>query len=126
MIGRSRVPFPAEEAGEFSSLELTFCTDSYSVAVLIPVLLQQNITDPRHSAKSAGGRPQLNTRTFLKQRSQSRLTMQSMPSVGTYQGNELECNSSGNARLQSFQLAEPLWTDPDLNSGNYAPELVFT
>ena len=27
-------------------------------------------------------------------------------------GNELTRNSSGNTRLQSSQLAEPLWTDP--------------
>ena len=46
-------------------------------------------------------------------------------SVGTYQGNELTRNSSGNSRQQSFQLAELLWTDPGLKSGmvcaSYSP-----
>ena len=38
-------------------------------------------------------------------------------SAGTYQGNELTCNSSGKASPQSSQLAEPLWIDPGLKSG---------
>ena len=33
---------------------------------------------------------------------------------GNLSGNELTRNSSGNTRLQSSQLAEPLWTDPGL------------
>ena len=37
----------------------------------------------------------------------------SMHSVGSYQGNKLTCNSSGNTRLQSSQLVEPLCSDPD-------------
>ena len=32
--------------------------------------------------------------------------------------NELTRNSSGNTRPQSFQLAEPLWTDPGLKKWN--------
>ena len=47
-------------------------------------------------------------------------------SVQTYQGKELTCNSSGNARLQSSQLAEPLWSDSGLNSGIGECELVST
>ena len=35
-------------------------------------------------------------------------------SVGTYQGNKITPNSSGYTHVQSSQLAEPLWTDPDL------------
>ena len=34
--------------------------------------------------------------------------------VRTYQGNGPIRNSSGNSRPQSYQLAEPLWTDPGL------------
>ena len=37
-------------------------------------------------------------------------------SVGTYQGNELTHNSSGNTRPQSFKLTEPLWTNPCIKS----------
>ena len=43
--------------------------------------------------------------------------MLSTHGVGAYQENELARNSSGNARLQSSPIAEPLWTDPSLNSG---------
>ena len=56
MIERLRVRIPAGAAGEFSSPEITFCADSYSVPVPTPVLLQWNVKDPGHSAKSAGGR----------------------------------------------------------------------
>ena len=53
MIERSRVRIPAGTAGEFSSPGSTFCADSYFG---IP-------KNPGHSAKSAGGRLQLNTHT---------------------------------------------------------------
>ena len=42
-------------------------------------------------------------------------------SVGT---DVLDC--SGNTRSQSCQLAEPLWTDPGLNSGIGVRELIST
>ena len=42
--------------------------------------------------------------------------MLSRRSVGTYQRNELTRNSSGNIRLRSSQLAEPLWTYSGLRS----------
>ena len=41
-------------------------------------------------------------------------------------GNELTCNSSGNTRSQSSQLAEPMWTDPGLKSGLNVCKLVST
>ena len=55
MIERSRVRIPAGAAGEFSSLGSTFCADSYFGI--------RSVSDPGHSAKSAGGRIQLNTHT---------------------------------------------------------------
>ena len=57
----------------FSSPELNFCVDSYSVSVL-PALAQWHVKDPDHSAKSAGGRLHLNTSTSFTQRSRSGLT----------------------------------------------------
>ena len=45
---------------------------------------------------------------------------------GNLSGNELTCNSPGNTRLQSSQLAEPLWTDPGLKSGFSLRELIST
>ena len=63
MSERSRVRIPAGESGEFSSPGSTFCADSYFGIRSTPVLPQQHIKDPGHSAKSAGGRLQLNTHT---------------------------------------------------------------
>ena len=57
MIERSRVRVPAGTAGEFSFPGSTFGTD-----ILFQYPFQPGVTaiDPGHSAKSAGGRLQLN------------------------------------------------------------------
>ena len=49
-----------------------------------------------------------------------------LSTVGIYKGNELTCNSSGNANAwpQSCRLAEPLWTGPGLKSGFSVHELI--
>ena len=46
-------------------------------------------------------------------------------SVGTYQGDKPTHNHQG-APSQLSQLAEPLWTDPGLNSGIGVHELIST
>ena len=56
MTESSRVRIPAGAAGEFSSPGSTFCADSYFGIRSTPVLPQQHVKDPGHSAKSAGGR----------------------------------------------------------------------
>ena len=89
------------------------------------MLPQWHVKDPGHSAKSAGGRLHVNMHTLLTQLCQNGLTMPSRHSVGTYQENEVTRNSSCNARLQSSQLAEPLWTDPCLKSGIRVRKLIF-
>ena len=43
---------------------------------------------------------------------------------GNLPGNELTRDSSGNTRPQSPHLAEPLWTDPGVNSGISMRELI--
>ena len=63
MIERSRVRIPAGAAGKFSSPGSTFCADSNLGILYTPVLPQWRVKDPGHSAKSAGGRLQLNTHT---------------------------------------------------------------
>ena len=63
MIERSRVRIPAGVAGEFSSPGSTFCADTCFGIRSTPVLPQWHVKDPGHSAKSAGGRLQLNTHT---------------------------------------------------------------
>ena len=61
MIERSRVRILAGAVGSFSSPGSAFCADSYFGICSSPVLPQWHIKDPGHSAKSAGGRLQLNT-----------------------------------------------------------------
>ena len=75
MIETLEVRIPTGAAGEFSSPELTLCADSCSVSV--PPLCYHSGTQktPGRSAKSAGGRLQLNTHTPLTQRSRSGMTM---------------------------------------------------
>ena len=59
MIERSRVRIPAGAAGDF------FLQGRLSVLTLISVSVPppQHVKDPGHSAKSAGGRLQLNMHT---------------------------------------------------------------
>ena len=61
VIERSRVRIPAGAVGEFSFPGSTFCADSYFGIRANPVLPQQHVKIPGHSAKSAGYRLQLNT-----------------------------------------------------------------
>ena len=56
MPERSLVQIPAGAAGKISSLGSTLCADSCFGICSTPVLLQQQVKDPGHSAKSAGGR----------------------------------------------------------------------
>ena len=91
-----------------------------------PVLLQWRVKDPCHSAKIASDRLHLNTQTTLTQQSRSGLTMPLSWHSRKLSGNELLCNLSGNLRPQSFQIREPLWTDPSLKSEISVLELIST
>ena len=62
----------------------------------------------------------------MAKRSLSGLIVLSRYSAGSYQGNELTRSPSGNARPQLSQLAEPMWSDPSLESGTDAYELIST
>ena len=61
LIERSLVRVPIGAARELSSFESAFCTDSYFGIRSTPVLPQWHVKDPGQSAKTAGGRLQLNT-----------------------------------------------------------------
>ena len=106
MIKRLQVQILAGAAGEFSSPELTFCADSYSVSVPIPVLPQWHEKDPGHCAKSSGGMLHLNTHTPLTQRSRSGQTMPlSRQTLGTYQETSSHATRQGalgHSRLSSL------------------------
>ena len=69
------------------------------------------LKDPGQSARSVGGRLQLDSRTPLVQQNWSQLTVLSRHSVGTCEGNKLTCNLSVTACPLFSQLAGPLWTD---------------
>ena len=114
VIRGSRVRFPAGAAGRIFISRVQCLYRLLFGVRSIPVLPQWQVKDPGHSAKRAGGRLHLNTPTSLTHRSRSGLTLLSRHSVETYHGNELTRNSSGSVCPQSFELAEPLWTDPDV------------
>ena len=61
MIERSRVRILSGAAGKCSSPGSAFCADSYFGIRSSPVLPQEHVKDPGHSAESAGGRLLLNT-----------------------------------------------------------------
>ena len=117
MIEWLRLRIPSAAAGEFHSLKLTFCADSYSVSVP-PRVTAVALKRPRSFCQ--------NTYTALIKGSRSGPTMLYRHSVETYQGNELTCNSSVNIWPPSSQLAEPLSTDSGLTSGNCLCELIST
>ena len=100
MIARLRDRIPAGAAGEISSPEFYFDVS------FTPVLAQWHVKDSCDSAKSAGGRLQLNTHTPLTQRSRSGLTMPlSRHSVGTYQETSSHATRQGtlgHSRLSSL------------------------
>ena len=88
------------------------------------MLPQWHAKEPDHSAKSSGGRlhaytlepPKLEWADYAAVKAER----------WDLSGNELTLNSSGNTRLQSSQLAEPLSTDPGLKSGSSVRELIST
>ena len=63
MIERSQVRVRAGAAGKFSCPGSTFCADSYFGIRSTHVLPQWHVKEHGYSAKSAGGRLQLNMHT---------------------------------------------------------------
>ena len=91
------------------------------------MLRQWHVKDPGRSAKSAGGRLQVNTHTTLTQRSRSIGWLCHCPGIVWEPiRKRAHSQSSGNTRSQSSQFAEPLWTDPDLKSGISVSDLIST
>ena len=109
MIKRLRVRIPAGAAGQFPSPASTLCADSYSVSTPpIPWSFCQKFwwqVTPKHAY------------TLEPTKSEWADYAAVQAECGNLSGNELTCKSSVNNRSQSSQLAEPLWTDPGLESG---------
>ena len=114
-------------AGEFFSRVNFVCWLLFGVC-FTPMLLQWHIKDHDHSAKCAGGRlhlkPHTHTLNPLKLEWADYAAVQA--ECGNLSENKLKRNSSGNTQLQSSQLAESLWTDPGLKSGNSLCKLIST
>ena len=92
-----------------------------------PVLPQWHVEDPGHSAKSAEWQV-TPKHAYTVDPTKSEWTDYAAVQAywGNLWGNELTRNLSGNIRPQSFQLAEPLWTDPSMKSGISVRELIST
>ena len=118
MIERLRVRIPAGAAGEISSPELTLCADSYSVSARkrswsFCQKCRWQVT-PKHA----------DTLDPTKSEWADYAAVQVL--CGNLSGNELTHNLSRNIRLQSSQLAKPLWTDPGVKSGISVHVLIST
>ena len=127
MIKTLRVSIPARAAGTFSSPELTLCANCYLVSIP-PLCTAVACKRPQSFCQKCRWliTPRYNIHP-LTQQSQSGLTMRlCRHSVQNLSGNEITHGLSGNARPQSFQLAEPLWTDPGLQSGISVHDLIST
>ena len=118
---------PGSSGGRISFSRVNFvCWLLFGVRS-IPVLPQWYVKDPGPSAKSAGAQvtpKHANTLDPLKSEWADSAAVRA--ECGHLSGNELTRNWSGNTRLQSSQLAEPLWTDPGLKSGISLRELIST
>ena len=120
MIKRLRVRMAV--AGAYSSPEFTLCTDPYSVSVPPPCY---RMTRKRLRSFRQECRWQVAPKhAYTLDPTKSEWAVQIQ--CGNLTRNEFTRNSSLNTRLQSFQLAEPPWTDPGPKSGISVHELLST
>ena len=127
MIERLRVRIPTGTAGEFSSAELTLFADTSPVSVPPPLVTA--VARERLRSFCQKCRWQVTSKhafIFSPTKSEWADYAAAHAECRNLSGNELTRNSSGNIRLQSSQLAEPLWTDPDRKSGISLRELIST
>ena len=118
VIERIRVRIPAEAAAEFSSPEVTFCADSYSVSVSPRVTAVARKKPRSFCQKCRWQVTPKHAYTIDPTKSEWADYAAVQALSGDLSGNELTRYSSGNTRSRSSQLAEPLWTDPSLKSGS--------
>ena len=113
---------PAGGVGEFSTPALTLCADSSSASISPPL---PHVKRPWSFCQKC--RWQVTPKhAYSLDPSKSEWADHAATQEDNLSGNELLRNSSGNTRLQSSQLAEPLWTDPGLKSGISVHELIST
>ena len=91
-----------------------------------PVLQQWHVKDPGHSAKCRWQVIPEHAYSLDPSKSEWANYAAVQAECANLSGNELTLNSSGNTRVQSCQLAEPLWTYRGLKSGISVRELIST
>ena len=124
MVERLRVRIPAGTAGEFSSSESTLCTDSHSVSVPPRVTAVARKRPKSFCQKCRWQVTPKHAYTLDPSKSEWADYAVVQAECGNLSENELTSNSPGNTRLQSFQLAEPLWTVSGLKSETGLRELI--
>ena len=124
MIERLRVRIPAGAAEGFSSPESTLCADSYSVSVPLRVFAMARKRPRSFCQKCRWQVTPEHAYTLDPSKSEWADHAAVQAEFGNLSGNELTRNSSGNTRLQTSHLAEPLWTDPGLKSGISLRQLI--
>ena len=91
------------------------------------MLPQWHVKDPGHSSKSVGGQAALQHAYALDPTKSEWADYAAVRAwCGNLSGSKLTRNQSGKFRLQSSQLAEPLWTDHGLRSGISVRDLIST
>ena len=102
------------------------CADSYSVSV--PPRVSAVVCERPRSFCQKCRWPVTPKHAYTLDQTKSEWTdyAADQEECGNLSGNELTRNSSENTRLQSSQLAELLWTDPDLKSGIRVREIIST
>ena len=109
VIKRLQVIIQEAVAGEFSFPKLPFCAD------LIKCPFHQHVPAVVHK-RSWSCCQKCRWQIHLNMHTPCPKSKPSRHSVGTYWENKFTCNSSGNTWPQLSPLADPLWTDPGLNS----------
>ena len=88
------------------------------------MLTQWHVKDPGHPGKKCRWQVTPNHADTLDTSKSEWADAAVQAECGNLSGNELTRNSSGNTRLQSSQLAQPLWADPGRKSGISLRELI--
>ena len=127
MIERLRVRIPAGAAGYFFFLQSRLCVLTLIRCPFHPRVTAVARKRPRSFCKNLQVAVTPNHADILDP---TKSEWADYPAVqaqcGNLSGNGLTRNLSRNIRLQSSQLAEPLWTDPGLKSGISVRELIST
>ena len=132
MIERLRVRIPAGAAGEFSSPELTlrvltFIRCPFHLRVTPVARKRPRRKRPRSFCQKCRRQVTPKHAYTLDPTKSERADYAAVQAYcGNLSGNGLTYNLPGNTRPLSYQLSEPLWTDPYLKTGISTCQLIST